>query len=56
MRSLKFKGTSLIYYIRHVLLLTYIDFDLPYSGKLWWWKTLANGQKNELAKKTLANK
>ena len=28
-----------------------IAYRIPYSGKLWWWKTLANGLKNELAKK-----
>ena len=31
------------------------SMSATYSGRLWWWKTWANGQSNELAKKTLAN-
>ena len=31
-------------------------FDLLYIGKLWWWKTLANGNNNKSVNKTLANK
>ena len=29
----------------------YNELIIPYNGKIWWWKTLANGLKNELAKK-----
>ena len=49
--------TELITIVMSIVCILISSFTLiPYSGKLWWWKTLANGQNNELAKKILANK
>ena len=42
-------------YIVHMYEYVLIEY-IPYSGKPWWWKTLANEQNNELVKKTSANK